>query len=80
MSEAKHTEYTIKSLEDFYKIPEDKIDECLKDFKVWLELGRAINEFQEMIGLNFIERAGFVWIDDNQTGVRNIQISVQIKE
>jgi len=80
MSDTKHNEYLIQSLEDFYKIPEEKVEACLKDFAVWLELGRSINLFQDLIGIKCIEREGFIWIDDEKTGIRDIRVSVRVAE
>lgn len=80
MNETKSNRYLIKSLEDFYKIPADKIEDCLKDFAVWLEFGRALDMFQDLIGVKCMEREGFIWIDDGNSGLSEINITVRTKE
>lgn len=75
-------EYPIASLEDFLKVPEDKIDECLADFKIWLSLARQSNVvtsvFDALSGMpgwttKFLH--SFTWIDDGTPGIRAVQIT-----
>ena len=65
-------EYTIRTVADFAKIPEDKLQECLADFVQFLALIRhpaEINKEMQMIfelpdgSLNF-DIDVFCWIDD----------------
>lgn len=74
-------EYPITGLEDFLKVPEDKIDECLADFKNWLSLARQSAVITSMLdalsgvpgSTTFLH--SFTWIDDGIPGIRTVQIT-----
>jgi hypothetical protein len=71
-------EYKIKTIEDFLKVPPDRLEVCLQEFKTWCEMTRPLEDaikavadcLYEKIELGF-ER-GFTWIDD---GERNVTIN-----
>lgn len=64
------TRYEIKTLADFTKIPSDKIDACLADFKLWISLART---FQ----MSAIAPVSMDWIDDGKTEISEITISIK---
>lgn len=57
--------YTIRTLTDFLKVPEDRRAECLKEFSVWLELYEAVHVLFD--GLLLKDHDAFVWIDDGKS-------------
>lgn len=67
-------EYKIESLDDFRKIPEDKIDKCLKEFATGLKLRKRMENLMNVIGENLsgIDKTvdltipRFIWIDDKE--------------
>lgn len=68
-------EYRIETVQDFIKIPFDKIDICIEEFKEGLkyakELETRTKELTEILGGAFksdgVEFKGFTWIDDGKT-------------
>ena len=73
------TQYEICTLDDFQKVPEDRLDECLYEFKTAINMQRAmsvlVNALGEGLGLTpeLINSSmpRFVWVDD---GERNATI------
>jgi hypothetical protein len=63
-------QYEIKSLVDFNKIPQDRLDACLAEFKVWLGIANLATIAGAIA-------SGFTWIDDGET---NISINLTAKE
>lgn len=62
MSEDK---YEIATVEDFLKVPEDKLSECLKDFASWVGMVRLVRDLgPEIVKLR--EHGNFVWTDDGK--------------
>lgn len=57
-----HTAYVLPSTMDFHHIPEDKIDDCLKDFKVFIAQARAVSKIIDL------KKMRFIWIDDGSYG------------
>ncbi|SAL01567.1 hypothetical protein AWB80_08155 [Caballeronia pedi] len=77
-----NNEYPIAALNDFLKVPEEKIDACLADFKQWLGLARQsavitsmLESFSGVPGGTALFRNSFIWIDDGTPGIRAIQIT-----
>lgn len=75
-------EYPITRLEDFLKVPEDKLDACLADFKIWLSLARQSDVVTSMLdalsgmpGWTTTFMHSFTWIDDGIPGIRAVQIT-----
>jgi hypothetical protein len=72
--------YEISSVADFLKVPENRIEECLKDFAKFVELARATQGLldavteQVVLDNNLDLRDGdltwecnkFTWIDDGE--------------
>ena len=54
--------YKIETIEDFLKVPEDRLNDCLEDFKTFIEMIRFMKEVGN--GVEMINH--FVWIDDNK--------------
>ena len=75
-----HPEYTIKEVGDFLKVPKDRLDACLEEFKTFLQASRSFMEMANaMAGLLGADKSqnvleSFVWIDD---GERNGTIHIQ---
>lgn len=67
--------YEIRTVADFLKVPEARWEACLKDFRCWLEVLRAVQPFQEAgIGVR-MNAEFFGWIDDDKhDAVVNIAI------
>lgn len=66
--------YRIESLNDFLAIPEDRIDECLLDFKEWIAVSSVIKKS----GVSMVSY-GFIFVDDGLRGIGDIHISKKIK-
>ena len=67
--------YTIKEVNDFLELPDDRIEDCLKEFKtfivlakrqrtVTIELAKAIQ-----IDADVSTDNTFVWIDDGENNI-----------
>ena len=71
MTEPTDLAYTIATLRDFLLIPEDRLSECLYEFKSWL----ACTNF--MAGLHGdpdrLIIPPFIWCDD---GLKNLSVSI----
>ena len=68
-------EYEIRCLEDFTKVPADRLQDCLTDFVSWLALVRRADDVAAVVnGLVGVEgavelnRDHFTWVDDGLTG------------
>lgn len=79
MQDPQHPQYTIQTVGDFLKVPEDRLDACLEEFKTFLEQGHAFMEMANalagILGADKLKNAvkGFVWIDD---GEKNVTIRI----
>lgn len=70
----KPLKYQIQSLDDFRKIPENKIDKCLKEFGDALKVRKAMEKVMNVIGkgLSGIDKTidlripSFIWTDDKE--------------
>lgn len=73
------TQYEICTLDDFQKVPEDRLDDCLFEFKTAVNMQRSMSEIFKAVGeglglpseLINGSMPRFVWIDD---GERNATI------
>ena len=68
--------YEVKSIMDFLEIPEDRLDDCLVEFRSFLETLRELTTVAklgaEMMGQDPIEALklmAFTWVDDGKTDV-----------
>lgn len=64
-------EYEIIHVADFLKVPEDRLDACLKEFKTFVEISRAHSELieavTETLGIEAkSEVQSFTWVDDDE--------------
>lgn len=64
-------EYEIEHVRDFLNVPEDRIDQCLEEFKGFIEFVRNMmmaNDLRsEALGLeNKSECRSYTWIDDGK--------------
>lgn len=83
MQDPQHPQYTIQTVGDFLKVPEDRLDACLEEFKTFLEQSRAFMEMADatadLVGedksKNIVQ--AYVWIDD---GEKNVTISISPNE
>lgn len=66
-------EFEIKTVADFLAVPEEKLDECMRDFEHWVKLARAMGE---LLGHGVMVVDRFVWVDDGQPGVSSVEVVV----
>ena len=71
MSEVKR--YTIRTIEDFFAVPQEKLVECLHDFALFLHL-KAVAEAAAPGQVRWMSERGFEWIDD---GKHDANVSIQ---
>ena len=68
--------YLISTIDDLLQVPEDKLDACFADLKIWLSIRKAYLEMPE----NFqeeIKMAGLMkWKDDGRTGLLEINLNI----
>lgn len=57
-------EYHIATVHDFFKVPEDRRELCLREFLVWLRMVEAVQRL--LSGLETEPVADFHWIDDDE--------------
>lgn len=55
--------YTIKTPEDFLKVPVDRLDACLADLREVLLMLHGMKK-----GMGEIELSDLVWVDDHKSG------------
>ena len=78
-------EYTIRTVADFAKIPEDKLQECLADFVQFLAMIRCSQKINQAIHMEFelpegsvnLETDVFHWIDDGKRGLSTVEFVVK---
>ena len=58
--------YEIRTLSDFLKVPNDRIEDCLKEFAVSLEFLKANHE---LMGLENGQMEFFNWTDDGKKNI-----------
>lgn len=58
--------YEIRTLSDFFKVPNDRIEDCLKEFAVGLEFLKANHE---LMGLENGQMEFFNWTDDGKKNI-----------
>ena len=78
--------YPVNTLQDFLKIPPDRLDTCLDDFKRYLEMLRpldALTDFAKFISEDEGEPIDeeviygpFIWIDDGMPPATNAVIDL----
>jgi hypothetical protein len=66
------TRYEIKTIEDFLMVPEDRLDECLHEFKTCLGVVRLAH------GTKYFAWHGvFTWVDD---GKKDIKVNLKVNK
>lgn len=76
--------YTIETVEDFLKVPEDRLPICLSEFASFLTAARSMQRLAQIAGEAKgltaeecrLSSPAFVWIDD---GTRNATVSLSVK-
>ena len=72
--------YEIATIGDLLKVPDEKIDECLADLKMWIGVRKAYDELPEELR-NFVKlQDTMIWKDDGVRGVSELQINIQTKD
>ena len=70
-------QYEIKTIEDFFKIPDNRIDDCLDEFKEFISIVKPVvslaNTISDATKTQRAEIIKFTWIDD---GKRNKKIII----
>lgn len=56
--------YFLKSLTDFDKVPDDKLEDCLIDLLTWMRVKRATAKHAAVLSLR--DPDVFHWIDDGE--------------
>jgi hypothetical protein len=75
--------YEIKTVADFLKVPANRVEACLTDFRDWLTLGhnaRAMANIVEQAfevpdGTMTMQFTRFMWIDDDVPGISGLNIT-----
>ena len=62
--------YSIKCPLDFLKVPEDRLDLCLIEFRTWLELHRGVRAIDPTGHVIRPMGESFDWINDDLGNVR----------
>ena len=62
--------YEIKTVEDFFAVPVDKLQPLINDFATFLMLG---HEFEGSHIVKF-DKSGFIWVDDGIAGLSEIMV------
>jgi hypothetical protein len=58
--------YEIRTIEDFQRIPPEKLTHCLEDFGLWLAIVADLRQkFTDMEGVT-MDSTRFVWSDDDR--------------
>ena len=77
----KPTEYRIDHVRDLLAIPDDKLDACLADLRLWVSEMRHLDGIMESlsdlykVNITEITREGFIWVDDGKTGCSRIDLA-----
>lgn len=70
-------EYEICKVMDFLQVPEDRIDECLLEFKDYLKYMRAVKLLTG--GVDCILDSKYIWVDDGEIDLKGIHIRFEKK-
>lgn len=65
MSAAPKT-YEIRTVDDFFKVPPDRRDVCLKEFAAWMAVSDFMIALVEETGTRLERPDLFEWIDDEK--------------
>jgi len=78
--------YEMRTVNDFLKVPIDRLDDCLKEFKTALTMHKNLSELIKIAGdtlskHNPVEETrmpSFTWIDDDKKNMK-VKISIETK-
>ena len=74
--------YEIREIWDFAKVPDDRLDECLREFALFVRLVAVTETLASLVGdvdgkpSMRVGSQSFTWIDD---GLREVKVSVTAK-
>lgn len=74
MSEIK--QYEITTIADLLQIPDDKLDDCLADLKIWIGIRKEFNALPEFLREYLNLSDVFVWKDDGIRGISQIRLNI----
>jgi len=75
-------EYRIERVQDFLQVPEDRLEECLTEFRHYLQIARSVSEMVKLVGEVVGAKKAeseircFNWCDD---GIRAATIRLETK-
>lgn len=64
-------EYKINNIEDFTNVPDDRLDDCLIDFKQYIILLKEFKKEDKNL------KSEFIWIDDGEHKIKEIIIDIK---
>lgn len=76
MSKADGKRYEIRTVADFYQVPDESLEACLADFAAHLLISKAVMATARD-GVRHLNPDVFMWIDDGQHNV-NVTITTQV--
>jgi hypothetical protein len=79
--------YQIANLQDFLKIPQDRLDACLEDFKDYLEMIRPLaatfkitklmaQAKGESLNTETVRYGPMIWIDDGESYAQKARVEI----
>ncbi len=81
---SKPNEYEIKEVADFLKVPEDRLDDCIDEFKECLKTTResraTLKTLADIVDQDadvITKFCGFIWVDDGKTK-QTIEITTEV--
>jgi len=75
------TQYRIDHVRDLLAVPEDRIDACFADLRLWVKQMRHLDGIMESlsdlykVNITEITREGFIWVDDGKTGFSGVELT-----
>lgn len=64
---SEHPTYRIESLDDFTRVPDDRLDDCLSEFGEAIRIGKAARKVVAALsGDVAVPLVTFTWIDDGE--------------
>jgi hypothetical protein len=67
------TEYRIEHVRDLLAVPDDKLDACLADLRLWAKHVRDIGWTAKLM---FVFNEAFIWVDDGMQGCSGVQMTL----
>jgi hypothetical protein len=58
--------YRIREVRDFLDVPEDRLEECLREFGLWVALAREMRTLLDGVPILNDPTAVFGWVDDGK--------------